>query len=99
MCRGRDAAAAAAETARATFEQGAAGTDLPSLAVGGSIGLVDAMVGLGLVASKNEARRLVAQGGARIDGTVVTDEAYVVSVAAPVKLSAGKKRHGVLTPA
>lgn len=99
LCRGEEAAKAAAETARTTFEQGAAGADLPSLAVAGSIGLVDAMVQLGLVGSKNEARRLIAQGGARVDGEPVTDEAHVITVADQVKLSAGKKRHGVLTPA
>lgn len=99
LCRGAEAAQAAAETARTTFEQGAAGADLPSLAVAGSIGLVDAMVQLGLVASKNEARRLIAQGGARVDGASITDDAHVIAVGGQVKLSAGKKRHGVLTPA
>ena len=99
LCRGADAAVAAAATAHTTFEQGAAGTDLPSLVVAGSIGLVDALVQLGLAASKNEARRLIGQGGARVDGASITDEDHVIAVAAPVKLSAGKKRHGVLTPA
>jgi tyrosyl-tRNA synthetase len=99
MCRGIEAARAAAETARTTFEQGAAGAELPSIAVSGSIGLVDAMLQLGLVASKNEARRLIAQGGARVDGASVTDETHVIAVSGQVKLSAGKKRHGVLNPA
>lgn len=99
LCRGPGAAAAAAETARTTFEQGSAGADLPTLAVAGSIGLLDAMLQLGLVASKNEARRLIAQGGARVDGEAVTDEAHVIAVEHQVKLSAGKKRHGVLTVA
>jgi len=99
LCRGPEAAAAAAETARTTFEQGAAGADLPTLAVTGSIGLLDAMLQLGLVGSKNEARRLIAQGGARVDGEAITDEAHVIAVADQVKLSAGKKRHGVLTAA
>jgi tyrosyl-tRNA synthetase len=99
MCRGKKAAKAAAETARTTFEQGEAGADLPTLNVSGSIGLVDAMVQLGLVASKNEARRLIGQGGARVDGAAVTDEAHIIAVNGPVKLSAGKKRHGVLTSA
>ena len=34
MLHGREAAVAAAETARATFEQGGAGGDLPTLSVG-----------------------------------------------------------------
>jgi tyrosyl-tRNA synthetase len=99
MCRGAEAAAAAAETARKTFEEGTTGGDLPTFAVpGGSIALVDALVGLGLVKSKGEARRLIQGGGARIEGEKVSDEAALVTVGdTPVKLSAGKKAHGVLT--
>ncbi|MBA2921232.1 tyrosine--tRNA ligase [Sphingomonas sp. MAH-20] len=99
MCRGRAAADEAAETARRTFEEGTAGEALPSLAVpGGSIGIVDALVGLGLAASKNEARRLIKQGGARMAGEKVEDEALMVTVGAdPVRVSAGKKNHGLLT--
>jgi len=98
LCRGRAAAEDAAETARRTFEEGAAGDALPSLAVpSGSIGIVDALVGLGLVASKGEARRLIKGGGARIDGEKVGDEAAAVAVGgAPVRVSAGRKQHGVL---
>jgi tyrosyl-tRNA synthetase len=99
MCRGREAAQAAEATARATFEQGAAGEDLPTLSVSGSISLVDALVGLGHATSKGEARRLIKGGGAKVDGAAVGDEAHVIEVAGPVKVSAGKKRHGVLQPA
>lgn len=99
MCRGRAAADEAAETARRTFEEGAAGAALPSFAVaGGSIGIVDALIGLGFAKSKGEARRLIAGGGARIDGEKVADESAVIAIGAePVKLSSGKKRHGLLT--
>ncbi|TZG25155.1 tyrosine--tRNA ligase [Sphingomonas montanisoli] len=99
MCRGAEAAAAAAETARRTFEEGSAGGDLPTLAVPeGSIGILDALVNLGLVASKGEAKRLIKGGGARVDGEKVSDENAVVTVVGDgVKLSAGKKAHGVLT--
>ena len=98
LCRGREAAVAAEATARATFAEGAAGDDLPSFAVTGSIGVLDALIALGLAASKGEAKRLVQQGGARIDGAAIGDIDHVIAVAAPVRLSAGKKRHGVLTP-
>ena len=99
MCRGRAAAEEAAETARKTFEEGAAGGALPTLAVsGGSISVVDALVGLGFCASKGEARRLIKGGGARVEGEKVEDEARVVTVAAPVRVSAGRKHHGLLTP-
>ncbi len=99
MCRGRAAAEEAAETARRTFEEGAAGGALPTLAVsGGSISVVDALVGLGFCASKGEARRLIKGGGARVEGEKIEDEAATIAVAGEVRLSAGKKHHGLLTP-
>ena len=98
MCRGDAAADEAAETARRTFEQGGAGEALPSLAVSGSIGLVDALIGLGFAASKGEARRLIAGGGARVDGDKIANDAAVIAVSAPVRVSAGKKHHGQLLP-
>nr|WP_174435492.1 tyrosine--tRNA ligase [Sphingomonas parapaucimobilis] len=99
MCRGRAAADEAADTARRTFEEGAAGATLPSFAVeGGSVSIVDALIGLGFAKSKGEARRLIAGGGARVDGEKVADENAVIAVGAePVKLSSGKKNHGLLT--
>jgi tyrosyl-tRNA synthetase len=97
MLHGDEAARSAAETAQQTFAEGIGGADLPTLKVSGSIGLVDALIGLGLVASKNEARRLIAQGGARVDGEAATDDVEI-AVTADVRISAGKKKHGLLTP-
>jgi tyrosyl-tRNA synthetase len=97
MAHGEEAALEAADTARKTFEEGASGEALPTLKVGGEIMLVDALVGLGLCASKNEARRLIAQGGAKVDGEKV-DEDRPIAVTGEVRLSAGKKKHGLLLP-
>jgi tyrosyl-tRNA synthetase len=99
MCRGQAAADEAAETARKTFEEGSAGAALPTMSVeGGQITLVDALVGLGLVASKGEARRMIKGGGARIDGKQITDEGHVILIMdQPLRVSAGKKAHGLLT--
>jgi tyrosyl-tRNA synthetase len=94
LCRGRDAAQAAAETARTTFAEGGVGEDLPQFAVGAPVTIIDALIGLGFAASKNEARKLVAQGGARIDGEAAGSDAAMVSPGA--KVSAGKKRHGMI---
>ena len=101
LCRGPDAALAAAETARRTFEEGATGDELPTLTVSdGTIALVDALAMLGLVASRGEAKRLIKGGGARVDGVQVTDEAAKVTIGtASIRISAGKKLHGVLTSA
>ena len=97
MLHGTEAAREAAETARRTFEEGAAGEALPTMKVAGKIGLVDALMGLGLVASKKEARRLIEQGGARVGDDKVTDETLTIEVGEPVRISAGKKKHGLLT--
>ncbi len=100
MCRGRAAAEEAAETARKVFEEGSAGGSLPTYAVeGGSIAVVDALIALELCASKGEARRKIAEGAIRVDDQVVSDPAQEVSVTKQVKLSFGKKKHGLLVPA
>jgi tyrosyl-tRNA synthetase len=97
MAHGEEAAAGAADTARKTFEEGTSGEALPTMKVASEIGLVDALTGLGLCSSKNEARRLIAQGGARVDGEA-TGEDVTIAVTADVRISAGKKKHGLLTP-
>jgi len=97
MLHGREAAETAAETARRTFEEGASGNDLPTLKVDGAIGIVAALTGLGFAASNGEARRKIGEGAVRLDGVAVSDPAFVISVSEPVKLSLGKKKHGLLT--
>jgi tyrosyl-tRNA synthetase len=97
LCRGTDASTLAAETARKTFEEGASGGDLPSVDASGEISVIDALVALNFVASKKEARRMIQGGGARVDGNAVTEEEAVITAqAAPVKISAGKKKHGLI---
>jgi tyrosyl-tRNA synthetase len=100
LVRGADAAAAAEATAAATFAGGGVGQDLPSLTCpDGSITLVDALLGLGFAASRGEAKRLIAGGGARVEGQAITDEAHVIAIgAADVRISSGKKKHGVVRP-
>ncbi len=98
MAHGDVAAADAAETARKTFEEGGGGEALPTLNHSGdSISLVDAMVALSLATSKKEARRLIAGGGARIDGITISDEnAIIAQSPETVRISAGKKKHGLV---
>nr|WP_295662832.1 tyrosine--tRNA ligase [Polymorphobacter sp.] len=97
LCRGEAAAVAAAGTARATFA-GDAGDDLPTFAVAGPVALIDALVGLGFASSRKDARRLVEQGGVRVNGAV-PGESVDASVGVGMRISAGKKRHGVLVAA
>ena len=97
LCRGEDAARAAEETARATFAGGGVGEDLPVLALPAEgIGIIDALVGIGFAASRGDAKRLIAGGGARVDGEVVLDEAHLIPGGVEARVSAGKKKHGIL---
>ena len=100
LCRGDTAAEAAAVTAEATFTGGGVGADLPVLrlpAVGMSV--IDALVTIGFATSRSEAKRLIAGGGARLDGAPITDEAARIAGGAEYRLSAGKKKHGIIRPA
>ncbi len=97
MCRGEEAAAAAAETARKVFAEGDAGGDLPTWDASGDVTIVDALVGLGFASSRKEAKRLVEGGGARVNGEVVlSDSAIIAPSPDALKISAGKKKHGLL---
>ena len=99
LAHGEDAALEAAETARRTFEDGAAPEGLPTIErPAGHHALVDLLVAAGLAASKGEARRLIKGGGARIDDAALADEAAAVEATAGsvLKLSAGKKRHALV---
>ena len=108
LCHGADAAANAAETARRTFEQGAAGADLPvidaarsELAAG--IPAIALFQTAGLCESGGAARRLIRGGGARINGKAIDSETRAIGsgdIGADglIKLSAGKKRHALIRP-
>jgi len=99
LLHGEEAARTAEETARRTFAEGASDENLPSLATGGEIGLVAALTSLGFAASNGEARRKIGEGAVRVDGAVVSDPTLQIAVGnAPVKLSLGKKKHGLLLP-
>ncbi|ALG69892.1 tyrosyl-tRNA synthetase [Azospirillum thiophilum] len=94
LCHGGAEAERAAAAAGAPLAAG--GDGLPEITLqrgAGTAGvpLVDALVASGLSASKGAARRLIREGGARLDGESVTDEAAVLT--GPAVLSAGRKRH------
>lgn len=102
ICRGISEAQAAQETAIKVFEQGAAGGDLPSVTVEAIEGMsaIDAFLQIGFVESKGEARRLIKQSGLKINDKVISDENYKFSAAdivdGQIKLSQGKKKHGLI---
>jgi tyrosyl-tRNA synthetase len=103
LAHGRAAAEQAAETARATFEDGALALSLPKVAVpaaeiAAGLGVLTAFVKAGLVGSTGEARRQIKGGGLRVNDVVVTDERATIGEAefekdGVAKLSLGKKKH------
>jgi tyrosyl-tRNA synthetase len=108
LCHGRQAAEAAAETARLVFERGGHGGELPQTTVPSDqlaqgIPAFELFTRVGLAASNGEARRLIRGGGARISDIVVENEMRLVSLAdldpeGMIKLSAGRKRHALVRP-
>ena len=107
LMHGREAAEAAAETARLTFEQGTLADDLPSVMVPAAefeagLGVLTAFTRAGLVASTSEARRQIKGGGLKVNGDAVTSDAATITagdlVAGAVKLSLGRKKHVLLKP-
>jgi tyrosyl-tRNA synthetase len=106
ICHGQEAAKTAEKTAKQTFEMGVAGESLPTESVSveelqAGIPVFKAMVTLGLVQSNGEARRLIKGGGARVnDEKVAQDDQCIfeqdLNSEGVIKLSAGKKKHGLL---
>ena len=103
LLHGRDAAEAAAETARRAFEQGEAAATLPAHEAALPALVVDLLAAAGLVASKGEARRLIAQNGVRLNDEPVSDPMRSLTDAdlrdGAAKLSLGRKRHLLVRPA
>ena len=95
MAHGPEAAAAAAETARRTFEEGASDANLPTVALGvEGLTIVQANVALGFATSNKEVRRKLDEGAIRINGDVVRDPAATLK--AGDKVSFGAKKHGLV---
>ena len=104
LCHGAEAATAAEATAREVFEKGGVGADLPTLSltpndIGDGISVVQLIVKSGLAKSGKEAKRLIAENGAKLYDQPLTEACRVFTAAdlgSPIKLSAGKKRHALV---
>ncbi|HZD26993.1 MAG TPA: tyrosine--tRNA ligase [Alphaproteobacteria bacterium] len=108
LCHGAEAAGAAAETARRTFEEGSLGEGLPTLEtpraeLEAGIAVFELMRRAGLCKSNGEARRMLKGGGARLNDQPVGDEMATATLDqlnadGVIKLSAGRKRHALIRP-
>ncbi len=104
LCHGAEAAAAAEATARSVFEEGGQGEDLPRVVLTAAeaaegVSIVQLFVRAGLAKSGKDAKRLIAEGGARVDDAALEDAGRVITaadLASPIKLTAGRKRHALV---
>ena len=109
LLHGREAAEAAAETARQAFEEGASAEGLPTVEVAKEeltkgIGILNAATLAGLVSSTSDARRQIKGGALRVNGVAASGDRAKITFEdlnedGVVKLSLGKKRHVLLRPA
>ena len=104
LLHGADAAASAEATAREVFEQGGGGGDLeivtlPAAALSDGMTVQQMLVQAGLVGSGKEAKRLIAEGGLRLNNDAVSDPQAEVTadlIGDGLKVSVGKKKHRML---
>jgi tyrosyl-tRNA synthetase len=102
LCHGEESAREAAATAARAFA-GTAAEGLPTftLKAGATALIIDVAIALGMASSKSEARRLIEQGGVRLNDQPVKGATATVSEAdlgaeGSARLTVGKKRHGLI---
>jgi tyrosyl-tRNA synthetase len=102
LCHGAEAASVALDTATRVFS-GATADGLPTfpLKAGTVAQVTEIVVALGLAGSRSEARRLIEQGGVRLNDAVVRSATASVAESdldsgGAARLSVGKKRHGLI---
>ena len=104
LLHGPEAAKTAEATARDVFEKGGVGDDLPTLTLAASdladgISIVQLLVKSGLAGSGKEAKRLIAEDGAKLNDAPLYDASLVLradDLVEPIKLSKGKKKHALV---
>jgi tyrosyl-tRNA synthetase len=103
LIHGQEAADAAAETARKTFEEGGAAEGLPSVEVELPISVLQALVLAGLCSSNGDAKRNIQGGAIRVNDEGVSNDklmldAGLLNSEGAIKLSMGRKKHVLLKP-
>ena len=104
LAHGAAAAKAAKATAREVFEKGGVGDDLPTVTLDkadlsdAGISIVQLLLKAGLASSGKEAKRQIADGGAKLNDAPIANAGVMITadqLADTVKLSIGKKRHAL----
>lgn len=102
LCFGKNEAEKNQNTATELFEKGNLSNDLPTETIStnllnSNITISDLMVHLNLTTSKNEARKLIANNGVKINDTTINNSNLALKISDfnnnTLKLSIGKKKH------
>ncbi|MEZ4522876.1 MAG: tyrosine--tRNA ligase [Thermomicrobiales bacterium] len=94
-----EAAEAARQEFQRVFQQRQMPEEMPEVNIGYPATIVEMLRAAGFAGSNNEARRLVEQGGVRIDGERVEGTDDELSFDSPIVLQAGRRRFARLIPA
>ena len=106
LCHGLNASESAASSAQKIFEEGLLGADLPTILIDTKqleqgLWIIEALKQAEFIKSNGEGRRLINNGGVRLNDVVVVDPDQKILISdansdAVIKLSSGKKRHALL---
>lgn len=94
---GEDAATAARAAFEARFSKREIPTDLPELTLTNTGNLVELIIDANFATSKSEARRLIEQGGVKINGETVKNLDAPLTIASPFTLQVGKLKLAKIT--
>jgi tyrosyl-tRNA synthetase len=96
--QGSEAAVAAQEHFKTVFQQRELPPDMPEYPISEPTSVTDLLINAGLVKSRSEVRRLVQQGGVKLDGEKITDFALMISPDAEHILQVGRRKFARLMP-
>ncbi len=104
LCHGKEAAEKAKATAQTTFNDKGMGDGLHQVSIttksAEALPVITALTMVGFAKSNGDARRLIRGGGARVNGSSISDENTIINledfIFGKVKISAGKKRHALI---
>jgi tyrosyl-tRNA synthetase len=93
MFHGPEGAATGEAHFKQVFQEKSLPDEMPEVALESPTSLVDVIYTAGLVESKSQVRRLIKQGGVRLDGRKVEDVKYVLEPSSEVRtVQVGKRR-------
>ncbi|MCY8718957.1 tyrosine--tRNA ligase, partial [Bacillus sp. S10C12M] len=94
MYHGAEAAETAEQSFKTVFQENSLPDDIPAVQWKGekTISIVDLLVTLKLLSSKSEARRMIQNGGIRIDGEKITDVHANAEIKENMIIQVGKRK-------